>query len=82
MLAFKPSNLGILISIIIKSGCVFSVYSIAFSPSPTAATTFYPSSFGLNIVSTIAENDLDGNFNITQNDTGTLAQLVFQYKGE
>lgn len=42
----------------------------------------YPSSFGLNIVSTIAENDLDGNFNIVQNDTGTLAQLVFQYKGE
>lgn len=42
----------------------------------------YSSSFGLNIVSTIAENDLDGHFNIAQNDTGTLAQLVFQYKGE
>lgn len=42
----------------------------------------YPSSFGLNIVNTIAENDLDGYFNIIQNDIGTLAQLVFQYKGE
>lgn len=42
----------------------------------------YSNSFGLNIVNTIAENDLDGHFTIVQNDIGTLAQLVFQYKGE
>lgn len=39
-------------------------------------------SFGLKIVKTITENDLEGTFSIKRNNIGTLARVQFQYKGD
>lgn len=39
-------------------------------------------SFGLKIVKTITENDLEGTFSIKHNNIGTLARVQFQYKGD
>nr|WP_275432160.1 sensor histidine kinase [Staphylococcus sp. ACRSN] len=41
----------------------------------------YKESFGLNIINTIAENDLEGSFKIERNRIGTIGQINFQYKG-
>ncbi|WP_259338042.1 sensor histidine kinase [Staphylococcus xylosus] len=42
----------------------------------------FKQSFGLKIVNTITENDLDGAFRIERNSVGTNARVEFQYKGE
>lgn len=39
-------------------------------------------SFGLKIVKTISENDLEGTFDINRNSIGTIARVQFQYKGD
>ncbi|MEP9852920.1 sensor histidine kinase [Staphylococcus aureus] len=41
----------------------------------------FQQSFGLKIVTTIAENDLEGTFNIGRNARGTIGEVEFQYKG-
>lgn len=41
----------------------------------------FQASFGLKIVTTIAENDLDGTFNIGRNSIGTIGKVEFQHKG-
>ncbi|MDN5907666.1 MAG: sensor histidine kinase, partial [Staphylococcus equorum] len=43
-------------------------------------SAFLPS-FGLKIVTTIAENDLEGTFNIDRNSIGTIGKVEFQHKG-
>ncbi|MBU0438672.1 hypothetical protein BU065_03330 [Staphylococcus succinus] len=44
------------------------------------AESKFQESFGLNIVNTITENDLDGSFDIVRNSIGTLGQITFHYK--
>ncbi|MDT3993873.1 sensor histidine kinase [Mammaliicoccus fleurettii] len=41
----------------------------------------FQASFGLKIVTTIAENDLEGTFNISRNSIGTIGKVEFQHKG-
>lgn len=41
----------------------------------------FQDSFGLKIVKTISENDLEGTFNINRNAIGTICEVEFQYKG-
>ncbi|QZZ04701.1 sensor histidine kinase [Staphylococcus arlettae] len=55
-------------------------FTLMIQDNGTGASS-YQKSFGLNIVNTITENDLDGHFTIKSNTIGTLAQIVFQYKG-
>lgn len=77
--AFNNQTEGI-ISVVLAYDTESDTVKLEVQDTGEEESAFQPS-FGLKIVTTIAENDLEGTFNIDRNSIGTIGKVEFQHKG-
>lgn len=78
--AFNGQTKGV-ITVCLSYNAQYELINLNVQDTGKTACEF-KQSFGLKIVNTITENDLDGAFIIERNSVGTNARVEFQYKGE